>query len=127
MSQQAYNFEKANYLNNYEVYFSQPHNIFPSYHHSGWGTYDNFSYGNLSIQSQESSSSYFQEQIKQPSDDELFLALKEEIEKDKEALEFWWPNMETKIDAKMITDMDTNLENFNRELCAIMDRTTIQA
>ena len=38
------------------------------------------------MQSQESSSSYHQEQIRQPSEDELFLALKEEIKKDKDAL-----------------------------------------
>ena len=79
------------------------------------------------MQSQESSSFYYQEQIKQPSDEELFLALKEEIKKDRDALEMRWPNMETKMVAKMIANMDTNLKNLNREMYAIMERTAIQA
>ena len=79
------------------------------------------------MQSQESSSSNYQELIRQPSDEELFLALKEEIKKNKDALEMQCPNMETKMGAKMITDIDTNLTNLNIEMCVIMDRTTIQA
>ena len=70
------------------------------------------------MQSQESSSSYYQEQIRQPSDEELFLTLKEEIKKEKYALEMRLPNMETKMDAKMIASMDTNLKILNREMCA---------
>ena len=65
------------------------------------------------MRSQESSSSYYQEQIRKPSEEELFLALKEEITKDKEALEMRLSNMETKMDAKMIVDMDTNLKILN--------------
>ena len=87
VSQQAYNFEGVNYFNNNEGYFSQPQNITPSYNYSGWGTYDNFSYGNPMMKCQESSSSNYQEQIKQLSEEKLFHALKEEIMKDKEALE----------------------------------------
>ena len=91
------------------------------------GTYDNFSYGNPIMQSQESSNSYYKEQIKQPSDKELLLALKEEIKKDRDALEMWWLNMETKMVAKMIANMDTNLKNLDREMYVIMERTAIQA
>ena len=68
------------------------------------------------MHSQEGSSSYFQEQIKQPSDDELFLALKEEIKRDNEALEMWWPNIETKMDANLIANMGTNSKNLNKEM-----------
>ena len=39
----------------------------------------------------------------------------------------WRPNMETKMDANVIVDMNTNLKNLNREMYAIMERTTIQA
>ena len=73
------------------------------------------------MHSQEDSSSYFQEQIKKPSDDELFLALKEEIKRDNEALEMWWPNIETKIDAKLIANMGTNSKILNKEMYAIME------
>ena len=82
------------------------------------------------MQSKKGSSSYYQEQIRQPSDEELFLALKEEIKRDNEAIELWWPNketnMETKMDAKLIADMNTNLINLNRKLCAMIDRLAIQ-
>ena len=77
------------------------------------------------MQSQESSSFYYQEQIKQPSDEELFLALKEEIKKDRDTLEMRWPNMETKMVAKMIANMDTNLKNLNREMYVIMVAMTL--
>ena len=36
------------------------------------------------------------------------------------------PIMETKMDANMIADMGTNLKNLNREMYAIMERTTRQ-
>ena len=39
------------------------------------------------MQSQRSSSSNYQEQFRKPSDEDLFLALKEEIKRDNEALE----------------------------------------
>ena len=38
-----------------------------------------------------------------------------------------FPNMETKMDAKRIANMDTNLKIVNSEMYAIMERTTIQA
>ena len=47
--------------------------------------------------SQECSSSFYQEQFRQPSEDKLFIALKEEIKKDKEALEMQLPNIEPKF------------------------------
>ena len=36
-------------------------------------------------------------------------------------------NIEPKVDANMIADIDTNLTNLNREICAIVDRLAIQA
>ena len=78
------------------------------------------------MQSQESSSSYYQEQFRKPSEEELFLALKEEIKKDKEALEMQLKNIELKVEANMIANIDTNLTNLSREMYAIMERTTIQ-
>ena len=79
------------------------------------------------MQNQRSSSSYYQEQFQQPSDEELFLALKEEVKKDNEALQIQLPIMETKMDANMIADMGTNSKNLNREMYAIMERSTIQS
>ena len=79
------------------------------------------------MQSPESSSSYYQEQLRQPSDEELFRALKEEIKKDKEALEMRFPIIETKMDAYKIADMVTKSTNRSREMYAIMERTTIPA
>ena len=102
-SQQAY-FEGANYFNS-----------------------NDFSYGNPIMRSQESSSSYYQEQFRQPSDEELFLALNEKIKKDKDALEIQWPNMETKMDANMIANNGISCININKEMCSIMDRIAIQA
>ena len=78
------------------------------------------------MRSQESSSSYYQERFQQPSDEELFCALKEEIKKDKEALEMRWPNMETKMDTNIIVDIDINHTSLNREMSAIKDRLAIQ-
>ena len=37
------------------------------------------------------------------------------------------PIMEPKMDAKMIVDMGTNSKNLNKEMYAIIERTTIQA
>ena len=125
-SQQAYNFERGNHFNNHTSYFSQPQNIMPSYNDSGWGTYDNFSHNHPIMQNQGSSSSYYQEQFRQPYDEELFLALKEEIKRDNEALQIRLPIMETKMDANIIADMGTNSKNLNREMYAIMERSTIQ-
>ena len=76
---------------------------------------------------QRSSSSYYQKQFRQPSDEELFLALKEEIKRDNEALQMRLPIMETKMDANMIADMGTISKNLNREMYAIMERTERQA
>ena len=108
-------------------YISQPHNYMLSYNHSGWGTYGNISYGYPSVQSIGSSSSYYQEQLRQPSNEELFLALKEEIKRDNEALQIWFPIMETKMDTYMIVDMGTKSKNPKREMYAIMERSAIQA
>ena len=65
--------------------------------------------------------------IKNNSGNELFIALKEEIKKDKEALEMQFPNIEPKLDANMITNIDTNSKNFNREMYAIMEKVATQA
>ena len=64
------------------------------------------------MQSQESSSSYYQEQIRKPLDEKLFLTLKEEIKKDNEALEMRLSNIEPKVDGNMIADMDINYINL---------------
>ena len=74
----------------------------------------------------QGSSSYYQEQFLQPSDEKLFFALKEEIERDNEALKMWLSIMETKMDANIIADMVTSSTNLRRETHPIMERTTIQ-
>ena len=79
------------------------------------------------MHNEKSSSSYYQEQFRQPSNEELFLALKEELKRDNEALQIRLPIMETKMDANMIADMGTNSKNLNREMYAIMERTARQA
>ena len=78
------------------------------------------------MQSQGSSSSYYQEQFRHPFDEELFLALKQEIKRNNKALEMWFPSIETKMDANMIANIGTNSKNLNREMQAIMERTTIK-
>ena len=78
------------------------------------------------MQNQGSSSSYYQEQFRQPFDEELFLALKEEIKRDNEALQMRLPIMEPKMDANMIADMGTISKNLNKEMYAIMERMTRQ-
>ena len=74
----------------------------------------------------QGSSSYYQQQFLQPSNEELFFALKEEIKRDNEALKMWLSIMETKMDANMIANMVTSSTNLRRETYAIMERTTIQ-
>ena len=125
-SQQAYNFGGMNSFNN-AGYISQPHSNMPSYNHSGWGTHDIFSYGHPNMQSQESSSFYYQEQFRQPFDEELFLALKEEIKRDNKALQIQLPIMETLMGVNMIADMGTISKNLNIKMYAIMERMARQA
>ena len=62
---------------------------------------------------QGSSSFYYQEQFRQPSNEEIFLALKEDIKRDNEALQMRFPIMEIEIDATMIADMGTNAKGLN--------------
>ena len=76
------------------------------------------------MQSQGSSSFNYQNQFWKPSDEELFFALKEEIKMDNEALEMKLPIIESKMDANMIANIGTNSKNINREMYAIMERTT---
>ena len=97
-----------------------------SYNNLGWGTHDNISYGHPIMQNQGSSSSYYQEQFRKPSDEELFLVFREEIKKDNEALQMRLSIMELKMDANMIADMGTISKNLNREMYAIMERTARQ-
>ena len=95
------------------------------------------------MQSEESSSSYYQEQFRQPYDEEpflvlkeeikkdkealemrclnketfhgeLFLALKEEIKKDKDALQMRLPIVETKMDANRVANIGTNCINLSK-------------
>ena len=56
------------------------------------------------MESQGSSSSNYQEQFQQPSDEKLLLSLKEEIKRDNEALEMKLPIIESKMDANMIAN-----------------------
>ena len=132
-TQQDYNFGGVNSFNSMG-YVSQLENYIPSYHHPNLGTYDNFSYGYPSTHIQDSSSSYFQEQVMQSSKQELFLALKYEIKKDNVALKRrlsniepnMEANMETKLDAKMMEDMNTNLKNLGREMGGMLDKIALQ-
>ena len=79
------------------------------------------------MQPQEGSSSYYQEQFQEPSYEELFLALKDEIKRDNEVLQMCLPSMEPKMNANMIADMGTNLKDLNREMYAIMEIMVRQA
>ena len=63
-----------------------------------------------------------QPQFRQPSNEELFLALKEDIKRDNEALEMRLPIIEPKVNANMKDNIGTNLKNINREMYAIMER-----
>ena len=67
---------------------------------------------------QGTASSYYQE---------LFHALKDEINKDNEAQQRRFPSTETKMDATMIVDMGTNAKDLNREMYAFMERKARQA
>ena len=78
------------------------------------------------MQCQENSSSYYQEQIRQPSFEEKFLALKEEIKKENDARQMRLPNIEPKVYAKMIAYIDTNFKNLGREMGSILNRMAIQ-
>ena len=71
---------------------------------------------------QGSSSSYYQDQFQQPSNEELLCALNDEINRDNEALQRRFPSMKTKMDTTMIEDMGTNAKDLNREMYAIMER-----
>ena len=63
----------------------------------------------------------------------MFLALKDEIKKDNEALERRLsniePNMETnretKLDAKMMEDKNTNSTNLGREMGGMLDKIAL--
>ena len=79
------------------------------------------------MQPQGSSCSYYQDQLWQPFDENLFLAFKEDIKRDIEAIEMRLPIMEPKVDANMTDDIGTNLKNINREMYAIMERTARRA
>ena len=53
--------------------------------------------------------------------------MKKEIKKDKKAIEMQLPNIEPKVDANMIANIDNNSKNLNREMYDIMERMAIQA
>ena len=63
-----------------------------SHNHAGWGTHGNISYGHPSVHPYEGSISYYQEQFQQSFDEELFHALKDEINRDNEALQRRFPS-----------------------------------
>ena len=56
----------------------------------------------------------------------MFCALKDEINRDIEALQGRFPSTETKIDATMIAGMGIISKDLNREMYAIMERTIRQ-
>ena len=73
------------------------------------------------MKSQEGSSSNYQEQIRQSLDEELFLALKEEIKRDNEDLQMQLSNIEPKVNANIIVDIYTNsTSDLDREMSAII-------
>ena len=88
----------------------------PSYYYLGWRTYEDFSYGSQNFQSQGSSSYNYQEPIQQPSDEELFYALLNEIKKDNAT----W---EAKIIDKVTNEeaLVTNLENPTGQLAHALE------
>ena len=94
------------YLNYNGGHYFQPHNIIPSYYHSGWRTYEDFSYRSQNFQSQGGSSYNYQEQIQQPSNEERFYALLNEMKKDNAARE---AKMKDKVSNEEAPT--TNLEN----------------
>ena len=64
-----------NYFDYNGGHYFQPHHIMPSYYYLGWRTYEDFPYRSQNFQSQGGSSYIYQEQIQQPSDEEMFYAL----------------------------------------------------
>ena len=59
----------------------------PSYYRSSWRTYEDFSYGSPNFQIQGGSRYNYKEQFQQPSDEELFYALLNEMKEDNDACE----------------------------------------
>ena len=94
-----------NYFNYNGGHHFQPQHIIPSYYHLGWRTYD-FSFRSQNFQCQEGSSYNYQEQIQQPSDEEQFCALWNEVKKDKAEWEAKMKDKVTNEEAPL-----TNLEN----------------
>ena len=72
-----------NYFNYNGGHYFQHHHVLSSYYHSGWRTNEDFSYRSQNFQSQEGSSYNYQEQIHQPSNEEMCYALWNEVKKDK--------------------------------------------
>ena len=97
----------------------------PSYYHLVWRS-KYFSYGNPIIQSQDGSSSNYQEQIKEPSFEEQILSSLEETKKENGAREKRFPNMETNMEANMDANMDATFTNQVSDMCATIDRLEIQ-
>ena len=77
-----------------------------SYYHSGWRTYEDFSYRSKNFQSQGGSSYNYQEQIQQPSNEEKFYALLNEIKKDNVE---WEAKMKDQVTNEEVPV--TNIEN----------------
>ena len=78
----------------------------PSYYDSDWRTYEDFSFGSQNFQCQEGSSYNYDEQILQPSSEEQFYALLNEMKKDHAAWEAKMKDKVTNEEAHV-----TNLEN----------------
>ena len=105
------------YLNYSGGHYFQPHNIIPSYYYSSWRTYEDFSYRSQNFQSQGGLSYNYQEQIKQPFDEEKFYALLNEMKKKNAA-------REAKIKDKVSNEeaLVTNLENPIDQLAHALEK-----
>ena len=104
------------YLNYNGGHYFQPNNIILSYYHSGWRTYQDFSYRRPNFQTQGGSSYNYQEQIMQPFDEEQFYALLNEIKKDNAACEAIMKDKFCNENALV-----TNLENPIRQLAHALE------
>ena len=80
----------------------------PSYYHSSWRTYEDFFYRSQNYQSQGGSSYNYQEQIQQPSDEEQFYALLNEMKKYHAA---WEAKMKNKV-----TNEEDNMMNIENPI-----------
>ena len=107
---------EPNYFNYNGGHHFQSQHIMSSCYHSSWRTYEDFPYRSQNFQSQVGSSYNYQEQIQQPSDEEMFYALRNEVKKDKAEWEAKMKDQVTNEEAPM-----TNLENPTGKLAHALE------